>query len=544
MPALSLALDADPVSLLTIVMTVLCGADASVSGWFAQMAGEFERGMLGDDMPPRGQARTRDAFRSVRAHLIAQVGADGWVHERCRSRILESALLLALASKTAAVPRTIAGNLSGYLRQARPAAFPDTVIVQAALGHRAEQAAEQLAQFRHFTGDRKRAVVSTLLALTGVTPLGPAVDVSGLSYRGYATWTELSLCAVKILHSQASGSDRDYLVSQLSGSGGGRVWEGNVLAHLIALHALHAFWPASPLIAEGVSALADQINSDGGLPFITGQEVFVTAMAGLCLAVVGAPAGLLTAMGDRLADAQHADGGWGFTRVTGQSDVDDTSRCVEFLRVADPRRYRAAIDSGCAYLVAMPDADGGFPTYIAGHPPEVDMTAGALVALASDRDRYLPLLRSSVRFLLAVQRSDGTFQTSWTLSEASVISRVLNAFHHVAPATAQRARRAVRRGVGRLAATQNPDGGWGQTPGQPSDVLSTAQAVPALHQHGARPAALRAMEFLLNQQRPDGTFSSIPDQVGPRPLPFDFPVLTNIHVISALAMSLSPREMT
>src|SRR6185437_4178101 len=179
------------------------------------------------------------------------------------------------------------------------------------------------------------------------------------------------------------------------------VWEGNVLAHLIALHALHAFWPTSPLITEGVSTIADQINPDSGLPFITDQEVFITAMTGLCLSAAGAPAGLLTVMGDRLAAAQHADGGWGFTRVTGQSDVDDTSRCVEFLRAADPRRYHAFIDSGCAYLAAMPDADGGFPTYIAGHPPEVDLTAGALIALAPDRDRYLPLLRSSVRFLLA-----------------------------------------------------------------------------------------------------------------------------------------------
>lgn len=503
------------------------------------MALEFEPGMFGNDMPSSEQARAKEAFWSARAHLIAQVGADGWVHERCRSRILESALLLALTSKTTAVPSTITENLKGYLRQVRPTAFPDTVIAQAALGRRTEQAVEQLAQFRHFTGDRKRIVVSTLLALTGVTPLGSAIDVSGLSYRGYATWTELSLCAVKILHLQASESDRDYLVRQLSASSAGRVWEGNLLAHLIALHALHSFWPASPLIAEGVSALADQINPDGGLPFITGQEVFITAMAGLCLAAVGTPDGLLKAMGDRLAAAQHPDGGWGFTRTTGQSDVDDTSRCVEFLRVADPLRYRAAIDRGYAYLAAMPDADGGFPTYIAGHPPEVDMTAGALIALASDRDRYLPLLRSSARFLLAAQRPDGTFQTSWTLSEASVISRVLNAFdHHVAPATAQRTRRAARRGVSRLTATQNPDGGWGQTPGQPSDVLSTAQAVPALHKHGARPAARRAMEFLLNQQRPDGTFSSIPDQAGPRPLPFDFPVLTNIHVISALAMSV------
>jgi hypothetical protein len=510
------------------------------------MALEFELDMFGDDLPPRAQARAREAFWSARAYLIAQVGADGWVRERCRSRILESALLLALASKTTAAPRTIIENLSGYLRKARPAAFPDTLIVQAALGRRAEQAAEQLAQFRHFTGDRKRLVVSTVLALTGVTPLGPAVDVSGLSYQGYAAWTELSLCSVKILHSQASGSDRDYLVRRLSASGTGRVWEGNVLAHLIALHALHAFWPTSPLITEGVSALADQLNPDFGLPFITGQEVFITAMAGLCLAAAGVPAGLLTAMGDRLAAAQHADGGWGFTRVTGQSDVDDTSRCVEFLRVADPRRYRVAIDSGCAYLAAMPDADGGFPTYMAGHPPEVDLTAGALIALAPDRDRYSPLLRSSVHFLLAAQRPDGTFQTSWTLSEASVISRVLNAFdYHVASGTAPRARRAAWRGVGRLTATQNPDGGWGQTPGQPSDVLSTAQAVPALHRHGARPAVRRAMGFLLDQQHPDGTSSSIPDQVGPRPLPFDFPVLTNIHVLSALAMSIPPPpEMT
>jgi hypothetical protein len=38
----------------------------------------------------------------------------------------------------------------------------------------------------------------------------------------------------------------------------------------------------------------------------------------------------------------------------------------------------------------------------------------------------------------------------------------------------------------------------------------------------------------LAEQDPDGGFTSIPDQVGPRPLPFDYPILTDIQTLTAL----------
>ena len=52
--------------------------------------------------------------------------------------------------------------------------------------------------------------------------------------------------------------------------------------------------------------------------------------------------------------------------------------------------------------------------------------------------------------------------------------------------------------------------------------------------YGDRLAVHRGIAYLLSQQLPDGRFTSIPDQVGPRPLPFDYPVLASIHSLPAL----------
>ena len=90
---------------------------------------------------------------------------------------------------------------------------------------------------------------------------------------------------------------------------------------------------------------------------------------------------------------------------------------------------------------------------------------------------------------------------------------------------------AARRGAS--AATQHADGGWGQEAGAPSDVLSTAQAIAVVVRHGDAADAVRALAYLLSRQDADGGFSSPPDQTGPRPLAFDFPMLADIHALSA-----------
>jgi hypothetical protein len=84
-------------------------------------------------------------------------------------------------------------------------------------------------------------------------------------------------------------------------------------------------------------------------------------------------------------------------------------------------------------------------------------------------------------------------------------------------ATALRLWRAVRAGegkeveagIGRLLSRQNPDGGWGQDRGLPSDAYATGQALYFLNLagvDGGRTAVRHAVSFLVATQRPDGSW--------------------------------------
>ncbi|WP_416968189.1 prenyltransferase/squalene oxidase repeat-containing protein [Streptomyces sp. 4F14] len=493
-----------------------------------------------DRFPPHIRARAQH----LRDHLTSHVEKDGLVRDRCGSRVLESALLLSLLRKTRTMP-IVHDGLAGYLRGTCPDDPMDTMIVEAVMGHpgRHDGAVAYLEEFRHHTGARKRLMLSTLLSLTGVTPIDTNADARALSYQGYATWTELSLCAIKILHDHTraghagvSTADRNYLAGRLASADPDQVWEGNALAHLIALHALHACRPDSPLLHSGITTLCRIRNSDGGMPFIAGQEIFVTALAGRALAAARAPQPLLIKMGDRISGLQQSDGGWGYTETTSQTDVDDTAVCVEFLRMTDAARYRQGLARAEQYLSATADPRGGFPTYLPGHEREADVTAGAVTALSASWQDHAPLLEKCVDFLLSTQRDDGTFETSWTRSRSSAIHRVLNALRHVPPAPAaqnSRIAHATSASTSYLARTQNPDGGWGCHPGKDSDVVSTAHALPVIAHTRDRDTLGRGLRYLLAHQSADGGYTSVPDQVGPRPLPFDYPVLADVHVLNA-----------
>jgi ankyrin repeat protein len=68
----------------------------------------------------------------------------------------------------------------------------------------------------------------------------------------------------------------------------------------------------------------------------------------------------------------------------------------------------------------------------------------------------------------------------------------------------------IRRRRDALAAEQRPDGGWGQIPDRPSDAYATGEALSALNQAGrmsiSDPIYQKGLKFLLNTQKPDGTW--------------------------------------
>lgn len=107
-----------------------------------------------------------------------------------------------------------------------------------------------------------------------------------------------------------------------------------------------------------------------------------------------------------------------------------------------------------------------------------------------DRDSYL-------RWYAAEDRTSG-----W---------RVTTGFHDVANLRALDAAGQLPFWIAhRLLSCQNADGGFGQTPGSGSDVLSTYRAVLALRLLGAEPLRLDAvLEYLRGCQRPDGGFGPV-----------------------------------
>ena len=440
--------------------------------------------------------------------------------------------MLTLLKRQGVLPQAQA-QLDIYL-QAAPRHGPfDGLVARAATGRTpsAAEAGTFLASFSHATGARKQLLLQSILRLLGceVPPTGTVPD-----YRGQAIWTSLVLRAIGMVEA-AGTADGETGLGYLTGvlaERRGQVFEGNALAHLVALHCLHQVDPGHPAIGDGIAALEAIRAPGGGMPFNTGQEIFVTALAALCLARAGAEGYLLERMGDFLVGAQLPDGGWGYAILASQSDVDTTSRCLETLRVIGASRYREALDRGERYLLTMVGADGSFPTYVRGHEGTVDMTAGAILALGP---RLGERLTASAGFIASKQHQDGTFPTSWTISVASVASRAIDALEASGLHS-----HSVQRAVSSLAGSQNADGGFGQRPGMPSDVLSTAQAVQALTGRAPGRVVLNALNYLSERQHSDGSFTSVPDQFGPRPIPYDFPVLATVQALFALTSWRTP----
>ncbi|MCX4980729.1 prenyltransferase/squalene oxidase repeat-containing protein [Streptomyces sp. NBC_00572] len=499
------------------------------------------------------RARARLATR-----LVAAAGPDGLLRAPCDSRILESALALRLLTVTGVDPDA-QERLMRRLKTALDEGAPDPVqeaAARAALGEYVDGPAaltRLLGGFDHFTAGRKRLMFQTVLAELGAHtfPELPSPE-SVFEARGQQRWLVTEMAALKVLHSFGTGSPRlvtedDWRTLAPCALPGPPPY-GNHLARILALLALRHRARYAAAVDARARELRGQLRADGGLPFITGMDVFATATGGLALAGAGAPTHTLRALATALTERQNPDGGWGFDRAVAQSDVDDTSYCMEFLRATAPERFGAEVAAGERYLLARRGEDGGFPTFEPGTASEVAITAAAVNALAPS-PAHRPVVEAAVRFMAARQETAGPFERSWSLNESNALFRTVlayDSFHAVAPgrpeesgrAAAIEVARARARAVARLVDTQNPDGGWGHVPSDPSDPISTAYALIAVARTPAVPSAVgateRAVRHLLERQRPDGGFVSRPDQAGPRPLAYHVPLLTDVCVLLGL----------
>jgi squalene-hopene/tetraprenyl-beta-curcumene cyclase len=513
-------------------------------------------------LPPHLREVAGEARRWLTAHVIGSVSDDGAVRDRCRSRVLESALAVHLLRVERSAPRA-AESARGYLRECRrrladddsPVARFEKALVHGALGEPAGSAGAMgfLDDFEHFTSPRKRFMFRVLLTELGVLSAAPEPDpdIAEFGYDEYATWVNLEMCAFRVLSafqrgrpSDVTDDDRRFLHETMASGSDRAIFEADVFAHLIGLLALRRTHPDSPLLSAGVDAVLRAQNPDGGFPFIVGWEPFLTAVAGLGLHGVGAPAEVCNAMAGYLTRHQGPDGGWPFAPRVRQSDADCTPFCLEFVRAVDPRRFAGAVTRAEAYLARLVNGDGGFATYFHGDTAEVGVTGSAVAALAGNPE-FAAVRTAAIRHLVHRQRADGTFERGWSLSEANAMMRAFLAFGRHDPVSdrglAGEIAVAVKIGTNRLVATQATDGGWGQHPGLPSDELSTCFSLICLASSSEDDAVRAGVEYLLARQGADGGFSSLPDSAGPRPLPHDAPSLADGYALIALNHVLAER---
>ncbi|MBI2554186.1 MAG: squalene--hopene cyclase [Candidatus Rokubacteria bacterium] len=232
-------------------------------------------------------------------------------------------------------------------------------------------------------------------------------------------------------------------------------------------------------------------------------------------------------------------GGWPFQYGNDfYPDVDDSAMVMMALqKIEAPEPKRAAVDRGLRWVLGMQGGDGGWGSFDADNnrlvlnnipfadhgalldPSTEDLTGRALELLGTlgFAPTYAPA-RRGIDFLRRAQREDGSWYGRWGANHIYGTWSVLRGLRAVGENLSQDY---VRRAVGWLEAKQNPDGGWGEsmasyhTPelaGVGDSIPSqTAWALLGLFAAGrvSDPAVERGIRYLLDTQRPDGSWEDL-----------------------------------
>ncbi|MBN2527930.1 MAG: hypothetical protein JXR76_16190 [Deltaproteobacteria bacterium] len=231
-----------------------------------------------------------------------------------------------------------------------------------------------------------------------------------------------------------------------------------------------------------------------------------------------------------LLKEQNPDGGWAFSSDV-ESDNDTTSAAILALRGI--AAAEESIKRALSFLAEYQQQDGLWRTWrTVDDPPVEDVNAHVLSALNETADWH-SIRRSTVREWLSKRyQLNGQWTPSWYYGVPYAISEVSEALGvenvHVTDA------------LKKLASIQNPDGGWGTHPNQPSRASTTAQMLLAFMRQISVRSILsmerieQALLYIFEQQDDNGMWPGLPEMYGPRPLLSHYQTHTQAFVVRGL----------
>jgi len=230
-------------------------------------------------------------------------------------------------------------------------------------------------------------------------------------------------------------------------------------------------------------------------------------------------------------------GGWAFEFANeAYPDIDDTAMVLLALQHAkgtDPEQQTKSEQRAINWLLGMQSSDGGWAAFdvdndwqILNRIPFADHNAMLDPTCADITGRVLeclcrrgmtcddPAIRSGVEYLLTTQEESGCWYGRWGVN---YVYGTFLALRGLRAAGDPSSNAAIRRASDWLVSVQNEDGGWGESCqgyltnsfcGAESTPSQTAWALLGLIAagHAHSPAVSAGFDWLIQHQRPDGTW--------------------------------------
>jgi len=334
-------------------------------------------------------------------------------------------------------------------------------------------------------------------------------------------------------------------------------WGGIMPAMMNSVLALVSlgYKPTDPVIAKGLEAI-ERFGIESPTEFwlqACVSPVWDTAIAMIALAEAGLspthPALVhatnwlvskqVLRKGDwAIKNRKGEPGGWAFEFFNDFfPDNDDTAMVLLALRYVHlgEELSKHAYERGLAWLLSMQCSDGGWGAFDMDNnkrllnkipfadleslldPSTSDVTGRVIELLGKlGYPRQHPLIRRALRFLRKDQTEDGAWYGRWGVNYVYGTWSVLTGLRAIDEDFSQEY---VQRAIRWLESCQNPDGGWGEScfsyeapqgKGRGTSTASqTAWGAMALLESGKihTPAVERAVRFLIERQREDGTWA-------------------------------------